>query len=224
MKYDQNRWFSLRFAVHHLWFLRKKYGDIVVASNKYKKEREAWTVAVALLGITKISGELWWIQIPTEDPPDILAMTVTPNEKEGWNYINFRKVEVMEITMHSKGNVVDEILNKIKDKFYEKETGLVVYLRQDTNLKDMCINKLSVRLKKRVKNIADIWIIGNTSPNTNDFIVFSIFPTVQVIRYNVNEEIRKIPLGDTIEMSRAKGTEMMLIKSTLPVEFNPKVR
>lgn len=220
MKYDPNRWFSLRFAVHHFWRLRKVYGDSVITSNKYQKEREAWTVAVALLGITKLTSEWWWVQIPIEDPPDILAMTLTPDDNKNWNYVNFRNVEVMEITKYSKRDIINEILDKIKDKFYGKDTGLIVYLRRDTEVKNM--RMLSVELKNKVKNIADLWIVGNTKPDTNDFIVFSIFPDVQTISYNIDEEINKIPPGDTMVISRAKGTKKELIRGNFPVVFNPK--
>lgn len=221
MKYEPNKWFSLRFVIYHLWKLRKTYGKVVVLSNKYQKEREAWIVAVALLGITKMTRRLWWVQIPEEDPPDILAMTVISNEKKGWNDINYRKVEVMEITKYSKHDIVHEIINKVKDKYYEKETCLVVYLRLDTNIKDM--RKISTKLKGKFNNLADIWIIGNTKPDTNDFIVFSIFPEVHVITYNIDEEINKLPPGDTLVLSRTKGIKMKLIRGVFPVKFNPKV-
>ncbi|HSA84407.1 MAG TPA: hypothetical protein VLF20_06015 [Patescibacteria group bacterium] len=221
MNYDENRWFSLRFGVYHLWKLRKVFGEKVITSTKYQKEREAWIVAVTLLGITKITKETWWIQIPKEDIPDIRAMTLTPDENKNWNYVNYRDVEVMEITKYSKNNIIEEILHKIKDKYYGNKTGLVVYLRRDENIPDMKL--LSQKLRDKIKNIADIWIVGNTKPNTNDFIVFSIFPDVQVINFNVDEEIIKILPGDTIDLSRAKGTKAELIKGEFYVVFNPKV-
>lgn len=220
MKYDENRWFSLRFGVHHLWRLRKTYGEEVVNGNKYQKEREAWIVAVTLLGITKITKETWWLQIPKEDPPDIKAMTLTPDVMKNWNYVNYRDVEVMEVTKYSKNSIIDDILQKIKNKYYGDKTGLVVYLRRDENIPNMKL--LSEKIKDRVSNIADIWIVGNTKPDTNDFIVFSIFPDVQVINFNVDEEITKILPGDTVDLSRAKGTKAELVKGVFPVVFNPR--
>lgn len=220
MQYDENRWFSLRFGVHHLWRLRNANGDKVITSNKYQKEREAWIVSVTLLGITKITGETWWIQVPIEDPPDIKAMTLTPDEEKNWNFVNYRDVEVMEVTKYSKRNITDDILQKIKNKYYGNKTGLVVYLRRDENIPNMKL--ISEELKNKVSNVADIWIVGNTRPNTNDFIVFSVFPDVQVMNFNVDEEINKILPGDTVELSRAKGTKAELVKGVFPVVFNPK--
>lgn len=220
MKYDENRWFSLRFGVHHLWRLRKTHGDKVITSNEYQKEREAWVVAVTLLGITKITNETWWIQIPTDDPPDIKAMTLTPDEDKNWNYVNYRDVEVMEITKYSKNNIIEEILQKIKNKYYGSKTGLIVYLRRNENVPNMKL--LAEELKDKVSNIADIWIVGNTKSDTNDFIVFSIFPDVQVMNFSADEEISKILPGDTIELSRAKGTKAELAQGVFPAVFNPR--
>lgn len=219
MKYDPNVWFSLRFGVYLLWRLREKYGENVINSNKYQKERESWIVAVTLLGISKITNETWWIQVPLEDPPDMLAMKLTPDEDERWNYLNYRKVEVMEITKHSSGDIVNAILTKLKGKSYEKETGLIVYLRRDMNINDM--RQLSEQIKDKIKTVSDIWLVGNTKPNTNDFIAFSIFPDVEVIRYNLDEELAKIMPGDTINVSRKKGTQAELIKGEFQVVFNP---
>lgn len=220
-QYSPNVWFSPRFAIHLLWALKDRLGEIVITTNNYKKEREAWVVASALLGIIRMTNALWWLQIPEEDPPDILAMTVTPNENEGWNYVNYRKVEVMEITKHTNKAITDEILDKIGDKFYEKETCLLVYLVRDSKIQDM--RKLTEELKGKVHNLADIWILGNTNALTNDFILFSVFPDVQVERYSLDEEIAKLPPGDMIEMSRSKGTNMELVKGA-PRKFNPNAK
>jgi len=218
-QYSPDVWFSPRFVIYLLWSLRNKLGEVVITSGKYKKEREAWAVAVALLGIIKMTKNLWWVQIPEEDPPDILAMTVAPNLNEGWNYANYRKVEVMGITKYSNETIVNEILNKTKDKYYEKETCLLVHIKRDSKISDM--RQLADELKGKVYNLADVWVIGNTEPCTNRFVLFSIFPDVQVENYNLDDEIAKLPPGDTLEMERAKGTQMKLVRGVFLRKFNP---
>lgn len=220
MTYDEKYWFSLRFGVYFLWKLRKTLGSVVITSNKFQKEREAWIVAVTLLGISKTTNDTWWIQIPIDDPPDICAMMLTPNEDNTWNYVNYRDVEVMEVTQYSKRQIVDEIRKKIEGKYYGDKTALIVYLRRNENILDM--NSLSDELQKKVSHIADIWIVGNTKPDTNEFVVFSVFPNLQVINFNIEEEVKKILPGDFIDLRRGKGIETTLVKGDFIPVFNPR--
>jgi len=219
MAYDPNTWFNPRFAIILLWKLRERVGERVINSSRFQKEREAWAVSTALLGISKITKEMWWIQIPKEDPPDISAMTLTPYEDENRNYINYRLVEVMEITKYTSNNIVNEILNKLENKYYEKETCLLVHMRRDESIKDMRV--LSEELKKQIKGVADVWILGNEIPATNNFILFSLFPDVQVVRFDLDEEIPKLPLVNTIVVERGKGTGYKKIKGEMST-FNPQ--
>lgn len=220
LEYSSKIWFSPKFPIYNLWILRSKLGQIVLSGNKFQKDREAWIVSVALLGIIKMTGQLWWLQIPEDDPPDILAMSLTPNTVKGWNELNHRNIEVMEITKHTKNNIVAEILSKLKGMYYEKETCLVVYLRRDQQISDM--RQLSKELLQRVHNISDIWILGNTRPDSNDFVLFSVFPAVEVENFNIDEEVAKLPPGDTLEVERAKGLQPVLVKGIFAWKFNPK--
>lgn len=216
--YDINTWFSARYAIWNFWALREKFGKKTEGMNKYQKEREAWILGVTLLGIIQLTKKLWWLQIPLNDPPDMLAMTLTPNEDKNMNFVDYREVEILEIVKYSKGTLTEEIKRKLK-KSYIKETALVVYLRRDTNITDM--RKLSIELKQNSINIADVWVLGNTLPNTNNFILFSLFPDVQVVNFVIENEVSKIPIGDTIQMAYGKGTRGKLMK--VPIrKFNPK--
>lgn len=218
MAYDPNAWFNPRFAIFLLWKLRERFGEEAIISSQFQKEREAWAVSTALLAISKITHEIWWIQIPKVDPPDISAMTLTPQEVER-NYLNLRLVEVMEITKYTNKDVVNEILDKLKDKYYQKETCLLVHMRRDERIDDM--RKLSEELKKNIRGVADVWILGNEISGTNNFILFSIFPEVEVIRFNLDDEIPKLPPVDTIVVERGKGTGHEEIKGEMPT-LNPQ--
>jgi len=219
-RYNPNIWFSPRFAIFLLWKLRDRFGKDVISNRKYKREREAWAVAVALLGIIKRTGVLWWIQIPEEDPPDVLAMTLTPNQEKNQNDANYREVEVMLITKHTNRLITEEILEKMQDKYYNKKTCLLVHIARDSRINDM--RELAEDLKGKIHDLADIWLIGNTKPKTNNFILFSLFPSIEVENFNIDEEILKLPIGDVLELERAKGIKAHLIRKEFPWKFNPK--
>ena len=217
--YSPKVWFSPKFPIYLVWSLRSSLGDIVLTSNKFKKEREAWPTAAALLGIIKMTNKLWWVQVPEEDPPDMYAMTLTPHQKENQNYVDYRNVEVMEINKRSKKSIEEEIVDKVINKYYEKETCLLVHIKRNTRIKDM--REISKNLNGRIHDIADIWLLGNTKLGTNDFILFSVFPEVQVVSYNLDEEIAKLPPAMTLELKKSKGTIVQNIKAPFIWRFKP---
>lgn len=55
-------------------------------------------------------------------------MTIVTNEKAHMNEMHHREIEIMQITKYTKNEIDEEILRKLKNKAYIKETGLVVYL------------------------------------------------------------------------------------------------
>jgi hypothetical protein len=219
LRFDSNRWFTPRFAINYLWGLIRIHGDKVLKDSKFKKEREAWILGVALLGISKATQFQWWLQVPESDPPDMYTMAIVPNLEKNWNEFHHREIEIMEITKHTNGSIEDEITKKLKDKFYIKETGLVVYLNRSMQIGDMYeINK---NLKKNKLNISDIWGIASISPKSQKYILFNIYPEVYATSFDIDEEIAKIPEGDTIDISRAKGLAMKLVRNVPATKFIP---
>jgi len=218
--FNINIWFSPRYAINYLWSQVYRNGQRVLASNKFKKERGAWIMGVALFGVMKIFKTRWWLQIPLTDPPDMLAMTIATNKEMNINEMHHREIEIMQITKYTKNEIDEEILRKLKNKAYIKETGLVVYLNRTTLIQDM--RSLSTKIKEEKINIADIWILGLESKNSEDYVFFSLLPDVQVIRFNLKEEMDNLGPGDTIEMSRSKGTKMELVKNVALTKFIPK--
>lgn len=69
--YSEKIWFSPRYVIQE-WENIERSGD----KKKIKRAREAWVCAVAMICRTKIEPTEWWIQIPKNDPPDVLAMRI----------------------------------------------------------------------------------------------------------------------------------------------------
>jgi hypothetical protein len=148
----KKRWFTPRFAINTFWDLYKQVGEDALSKDKYKKELEAWITGTALLGVHRIFGTHWWLQIPKSEPPDITIMDMlTDREKTVFRY---RPVEVSQITKHTNRTIVEEIKKKLKYMFYEKETSVIFYLRREANIEDMRL--LSDDLKKDEVRVSDI--------------------------------------------------------------------
>ncbi len=207
--------------MNYLTDLMRKYTpDVVLRSPKYKKEKEAWIMGVALFGVIKITRVRWWLQVPTDDPPDMKAMMLTPDHDKNLNIMNYREVEIMQITKHTNGTIVEEILRKLKGNSYPKEWALVVYLNRAMFIEDM--RKISNELVEAKPKIADIWVVASTTPNANKYILFSLFPEVQTVTYDIDEEMRNLEIGDSIDlMPYHKGTTMTLIRNVKRTKFIP---
>lgn len=219
LPYDPNKWFSPRFALNFLAILRNMHGDNVLVGNKYKKEREAWIMGLVLLGINKKTGVLWWLQVPVEDPPDMRVMTLILNQEKNRNEMNHREIEIVEITKYTTDPIETEILKKLKNKAYTKETALIVYMNRTALIKDM--NVIAQKLKGKVR-VAEVWIVAATAPDSSKHILFSLFPDVEVIHFDIYEELAKIPEGDQIDVSiRAMGTTMKLLHNMPLTKFIP---
>lgn len=216
--YDIHKWFTPRFAIEYLASQLDKHGKIVLHSNKFKKEREAWILGLALLGINKLTGRLWWLQVPEIDPPDMRAMSLASDKESNHNMLLHREIEIAQITNHTDNTIVDEILNKLKGKQYIKETCLVVYMTRNENIDN--IYSLADALIGKT-TVSDIWIVGAIEKDSPKHILFSVVPDVKIIEFNIIEEMSKIPEGDQIMLTRAKGTSMTLYKNMPLSEFIP---
>ncbi len=216
--WNKNVWFSPRYAINYFWDIARKVGKVSIKSNKYKKEREAWITAVALLAINKETGRTWWLQIPQSDPPDISCMTMI--KKGNINELNQQDVEVMEITKQSPGTIAQEIKKKLSDKFYPSRYVLIAYLRRTEEIEDLRIVAEEIRslIKPR---ISSVWCIGNLSPVSHDYTVFSLFPDVKQYCLNIIEECNKLMPGDFATVRKAKEAEWKMVKSNKLYKFVP---
>lgn len=217
--WDPNVWFSPRYAIEYFWEIANSEGERSITSRKYQKEREAWIVAVALLAIIVDTGTFWWLQIPKDDPPDVLCMTMT--SEKGLNVLNEQHVEVMEITEYSNLAIADEILRKLSRKSYPKNYVLIVYLRRSEELKD--IREIASQIKLLKLGISAIWIIGSTdSMNSFKNIVFSVYPKVK--RYDLDIMEAKNALSSKhlyLKVNRGTGNKWEKMQINRPYRFIP---
>jgi len=161
LPYDENRWFSPKYAINYFWDILKDIGDIALKSDKYKKHREAWIMGVMLLGVMKGTQRIWWLQVPKEDPPDMMVMKIEKDEEKESNMFQCRKMEIMQVTKFTNDEIQNEIKRKLDKMYYEGKTGLVVYVNRDTG--KLNLKELSDKISAMDLRIADIWLLLSTS-------------------------------------------------------------
>jgi hypothetical protein len=174
------------------------------------------------LGINKKTGYFWWLQIPKpqEDPPDMRAMILVPDNLPNRNILAHREVEIVEITTYTTDSIDASILKKLNNKAYIRETCLLVCLSRVVYIPN--VREIAVKLNNKISAVSDIWVLSSTDSNSKKYILFSLYPTVEVINFDLHEEISKIPTGDQLEMSRSKGTEMINIENITRSKFVPE--
>ena len=100
--------------------MKKCGGDILKLP---KNDRERYCVSLVALAMMNDSKMDWWTNIPKQDPPDGLVMTLTqekPDALKGY----MREVEVVE-HRDKPEQIFDVIRNKMIEKSYENNTILV---------------------------------------------------------------------------------------------------
>ena len=78
---------------------------------------------------SKIEPAEWWIQIPQNDPPDVLAMKLVPHVKGLGNTMEQLQVEVFEISEHDTEDIEKSIERKLGEKDYSGMT-LIAFVRR----------------------------------------------------------------------------------------------
>jgi len=216
--WNENIWFTPRFAINYFAIAFHHFGNFAVTSNKFKKAKEAWIMGVSLLGINKLTNNQWWLQVPKTDPPDMICMFIEESGN-GFNFLNYRYVEITEITKHNKGTITDQIAKKLENKRYGKEYALLVYLEREEVIPDLRV--LSAEIQKAKPEVADIWCLGSILPDSPEFMLFSLYPDSQRIDFDAFKEISKIPKGDILTAIKSKGKAMIRVKTTSLHEFMP---
>ena len=107
--WSENIWFSPKYVINEL-------GRAIARKESPKRYKEAWVCAVALICHSKQLE--WWIQMPENDPPDVLAMNLVAREDGRAPYLSLIKVEIFEISSFDDEDVEESIERKLKNKDY----------------------------------------------------------------------------------------------------------
>lgn len=100
--------------------MKSNGGDILKLS---KKDRERYCVSIVGMALKDDSQLDWWMNMPTQDPPDGLIMTLR-EDKPGAYRGYMREIEVVE-HRDKPEKIFDTIRDKMVQNTYEPDTILV---------------------------------------------------------------------------------------------------
>jgi hypothetical protein len=173
-------WFSPVNVIYHFKKLESE-GKIVPGKKHYRKCCEAFIAAVSLVGVIKMLGREFWMQIvdDSEDSPDV--RTGCYEKKIRDNDFAIVDVEVVTYDINSSENLVDFLLRtKLSDtKGYDNLTTILCHINKITNVPD--VQELNRQLlAKNPKIKSPVVIIGKSDPVKEIYRMVQIYPTVEL--------------------------------------------
>ncbi len=192
MLQENNIWFAPVNVLYHYARLESVTPKTKQKSKAFRKAREAHLVALALIGIIKVQGIDYWMQLVDDKDgfPDIKTarLLLGPNiPKE----LETQDVEVVEFGTYSPEGIVD-FLKKTKlspKNTYPKKTSILCYISKTTELPSY--KEIHTDLKNSTSN-CDVFILGKTDPANPEYTLCQVHPSIEIlVSYNVMEEAFK---------------------------------
>lgn len=188
--------------------MKKCGGDILKLP---KNDRERYCVSLVALAMMNNSKMDWWTNIPKQDPPDGLVMTLIqekPDALKGY----MREIEVVE-HRDKPEQIFDVIRNKMIEKSYENNTILVCLALTPAVYN---FNTLADKLTEITSSLKHVFVMFagialNQSNITADQLK-TTFTMVQLLPVFQMETFDYSPYLDDFKERYNKGQESRLIE------------
>lgn len=177
---------SPTFMIDRMALLLEKYSvNIILSNNEFKQEREAWVAAAFLLGLGKIEGSEYWLEINTEnDTPDIYAYYL--KQINGNNHRDVLPLEIVDFEEHSK--TIGSLIERKSRNAYPPYFALIVYARKCGA--EIDYDKIFEDAQKIKIPFREIWILSAVSYD-DDYCLTLIYPAGLQITFNLYKEFEK---------------------------------
>lgn len=145
--WDEKVWFSPYYVIDQLSKITRT-GD----EKKIKRAKEAWVCAVAMICHAQARPAEWWIQLPLSDPPDVLAMNITPSNNGTSQDMGVIEVEVFEVSERDQEDIEVSLIRKLGNKDYS-DMALIGFIRREAIIDHEVISKKLRKIKPKAKVI-----------------------------------------------------------------------
>jgi hypothetical protein len=194
-------WFSPRFVIQELSKTIQKGNPVHI-----KKHKEAWIAAVSLLCRSEVEPSEWWIQIPKNDPPDILAMHIIKRVDGAGNSMVQQPVEVFEISEHDNESIEKSIERKLTSKIRDySDTMVVGFVRRNSIFNH---KNVSEHIKKIKHKAGAVYLIVNEENNTN-YSFIGIYPDYFKYKCNWGKKCKSSSQPDFTETERSTKIKLV---------------
>src|SRR3989344_1655887 len=175
-------WFSPLNVISHFKRIEAKLPVTEHMSKKFRKAREAFEVAVMLVGIRLVLEKEFWLQLVGDEfeSPDVKTGTFTLPSRTQADDFSVQDVEVVEYNDRSKEALV-EFLKRTKlsgKKSYDSLTTILCYISRNMHLppfRDLHDDLLKEGIS------CPIMVVGKTSPENETYKSAQINPRVDLM-------------------------------------------
>jgi hypothetical protein len=123
-------------------------------------EREACSTALYALALSEISGKTYWVEVETvEQTPDTKVHHI--DQSQGYNIVQTQSVEVVDWEEHIEDPM--ELIGAKSRNSYPKDFCLLIAARSGKTVYPQVIAR---DIRKITVPFAEIWILGQSAPNT----------------------------------------------------------
>lgn len=200
-------WFSPLNVIYHFKKLESE-GKITSGNKIYKKAREAFVTAIALIGMIKITGKEFWMQIidDKEGSPDIRTGCYDKKIKD--NDFATQDIEIVTYDQNSPEDIVDFLMRTklSREKAYDNLTTILCHINKITYLPPL--SELNRKLLDRNPEIkSPVLILGKIDPSKEIYRVAQIYPTVDLdTTFDLVAECKARKYNGVLSLTRsAKG-------------------
>jgi len=200
-----NLWFPPLNVIHHFRELERQ-GKIVPGSKIYRKAAEGYIVAISLMGVMKVLGREFWMQLVSdeEESPDV--RTGCYEKKIRDNDFAVQDVEVVTFDEHaSETNLIDFLMNTklARKKSYDDQTTILCHVHRPIWVPPHAELQKALA-EKHPTTAAPIIIIGKSDPEKETYSMAQIYPTVDLVTtFDLMEECRKHPKRRVLRLRRS---------------------
>ncbi len=212
-----NLWFPPLNVIHHFRELERQ-GKLVPGSKIYRKAAEGYIVAISLMGVMKILGREFWMQLVSDDEGSPDVRTGCYDKKIRDNDFSVQDVEVVTFDEHaSEDNLIDFLMNTklARKKSYDDQTTILCHVHRPTWVPPYAELQASLA-NKHLTTKAPVIVIGRSDPTKEIYKMAQIYPAVDLVTsFDLIEECHKHPKRHILRLRRSG-------KPTIEVVSNPK--
>lgn len=201
--YNENIWFSPGHVIDELRRTCSS-GD----KKKIQRHKEAWVCSLSMLLYQTVEPSVWWIQVPKNDPPDVLTMKLVPHKNGLGNSMYRSEIEIFELTSHdSNEKILDSITRKIGNKDYANTT-LIGFVMRRSVIDGLNITSTFQREKPKV---SQIWLLVN---EFNKHVLIQVYPFYFKSTPHHISEFKKIEQDAFITLTRSTKVKPRIQETT----------
>lgn len=140
--------------------------------------RDAWSCAIVLLTLRGFEGNEWWLKVANNKNihADFHGVGFPRTTDETFVKVEDREMSVVEFGNGTKqDDFLSFVTKAVKKRTLTPKSTLVIAIKKQTELPPF--NQIAQKIAETKTKLKDVWIVATTSPDTQELLVGSVYPT-----------------------------------------------